>query len=416
MPDPTAFATREQLLTTQREVLAELERTWRLRRTVPATLWMVGVTFALLLVLAAVDAVGRRGASGVVVLVLVGVPALLLVWRGTLATWGAVTATRQEAEAAHRWRALDRSAAARALPPGRPGDLATAWDRRDAPDLERVARDRAADAHEALLRHNASGYLPLVVPFVIGLVGLLAVVVPGADRPAAVVIGGLVALLWCGVPAAILLRLVLREAYRRQIALNTRYEEGAALVARRQVLDGTGPRPGPEAPGVGRPGPGLYAVVCVGIAAVTTWSLRTGTPMAQRAIPVVLAVAAGLLWLAAWRSRRPRVRPLLAGTELRLGVGRPHRVEVVRDVDGSLRLRPRDPSVPEVVLPAETIRGVAPVRLSWALAPPACLVVTSTSADHAGASRDHEAGLWLLSGRRAVDVVQAAPSTDTGRT
>ena len=82
MPDPTAFATREQLLTTQREVLAELERTWRLRRTVPATLWMVGVTFALLLVLAAVDAVGRRGASGVVVLVLVGVPALLLLWRG----------------------------------------------------------------------------------------------------------------------------------------------------------------------------------------------------------------------------------------------------------------------------------------------------------------------------------------------
>lgn len=389
VPPASAYPSREALLIAQDRAVTELDRrTWGLRRMAPATAWMLAVLLVVLMALQGVS--GDLAEDSVLALVLVLAAAALVLWRGGRALRRALVLTAREAEAVVHWRDLDRTAAARALPAGEPGDLATAWDRRDAADLEEAADRRATREWASILAMGPRGHLVATLPFMIGFVGLLAVVLPFAETPHRV--GGAVAVVVCLVPAATLLGLAYREAFRRQVAYHQRWIEREVLLARRALLHpGVAPTDAPLRPA--RAARFVWVAFFCGLLVTLGVQVTTSESEALLAVAAVLGVGVLVALEATRRRHRPLVHAFTAGPADRLGVGRARPVDVVRGPEGSLELRPADDAVPGVAVPAAAIRGVAPVRMPGALAPPGVVVVVD-----AGEGSGPE-DLWVLSGR-----------------
>lgn len=394
LPSLAAHGTRAELLANQHAVLRAIDRrAWGVRRMGTAALRMLAAMFALFLVLQATGGGTAQELVAVVVVVLVVAGALL--WWSVPGLWRTLRVARLDAAAAQAWRDVVRGADARALPPGDPdasGTPSTAWDRRDSDDLDEVATRRVLEAGAAIRELAPRGHLLLTVPLTLGLVGSIAAVFP--EQSLGVRLGGLAAAVTCLLPATVLTGLTWRESYRRQREANAQWREGEVLRARRAVLADRLPEPAPPAPGPG--GRRVYVVVFVGLLALLLVQVRTASTAALVTIAGLLAVAVPLVWIGLECRRWTRVQAFDTGPADRLGVGRARRVEVERSAAGDVHLRPHDADVPAVTLPAATIRGVVPVELPGAFAPPGVVVVT----DEGVGGAPH--GLWLLSGRAAL--------------
>jgi len=389
--DATAFTDRAHLRAEQRRVLRHLDRTtWGWRRVLPMLGWLAALWLVALVTGLALSDGGRESPLLVPFLL---VACAVVGWFGIRAVARGLAATRREAAAIERWRHLDRSVDARRLPTGAFAEDAdpTGWDRRDEPDLARVAA--AVEAHELAQVTGFAARAPqlFVVPWVLGLVGFFALVVPSMTTTQRV--GGALTLLLLGVPATIAWSSYFREVLRRQRGANARVVERVALLARQRVLGA--PEPLPVRSDVLTRVVTLLAMLgFAGVLAAVNADREAALVAAATLVAAALATAAGVAW-----AYRPRVRAWCTGpADAGLGVGAHHRVRIERG-DGVLRLQPVDERLPPVDLPLSTVRGIETLRLPVFPWLPAAVIVTDDgSAD----------GIWVLTGPGAVAAVADA--------
>jgi len=361
--------TRAELLAEQQDRVRGLER----RLTSVRRLLLPGVVQVLALVigLLAVDELTRDpGAVGwqVAGAVAAALLAAVLVRHGVR--------TRALDRELRHWADLDRTAAARALPPGElrtaDRDLRTVHDARDDADLPDVAADRAMTAglHVRDLR-LVPGPVLATLPGILGLALLLGPLLgddPLAARLVGIAIGG-----GCLVSALGAWVTMIRESLRRQGVLNRAGLEREAYLARGRVL-GTADAPlDPQLPRWARP---LAAVVVLALLALLVVRVMRSSPLALliSAAVLVLGLLVPLLVLAV-RARATHVVPLGAGgTDLLHGAGSGRvRVETVA---GGLRLVPTDADLAPVELAAADVLAVEPANLPQLGAPDGVVVVT----------------------------------------
>ncbi|WP_166389348.1 hypothetical protein [Nocardioides ochotonae] len=362
---------RAELLAEQQDRLADLER----RLTSVRRLLLPGLVQALALAIGilAVDelrrdpgAVGWQVAGGVAAALL----AVVLVRHGV--------GTRALEREVRHWADLDRTAAARALPPGElriaERDLRTVHDARDDADLPAVAADRAlaAGRHVRDLR-LVPGPVLAAAPAALGLALLLGPLLdddPWAARLVGIAVGG-----GCLVSALGAWVTMIRESLRRQGVLNRAGVEREAYLARARALGTAAAPPDPQLPRWARRL--AQSVVAALLGLLWGWSLGGATLTVMIAATLALAGVVAPLAVRRAQARAPHVVPLGAGgTDLLHGAGS-GRVRI-EPVAAGLRLVPLDDGVAPVLLGADDILAVEPANLPQLGAPDGVVVVTHT--------------------------------------
>ena len=362
-------SSRADLLAEQQDRLGDLER----RLTSVRRLLLPGLVQALALGvgLLAVDELRRDpGAVG---------------WQVAGALAGALLAavlvrhgirTRALEREVRHWADLDRTAAARALPPGdlrtSGRDLRTVHDARDDADLPAVASDRAMAAGLRVRDLRlVTGPALAALPGLLGLALLLGPLLdddPLAARLVGLAVGG-----GCLVSALGAWVTMVREALRRQGVLNRAGVEREAYLARARALGTAAPPPDPQLPRWVR----LLAAAVVAALLGMLWGWLIGRApfvVTVAAMPVLAGLFAPLAVRRA-RARAPHVVPLGAGgTDLLHGAGS-GRVRI-EPVTAGLRLVPLDDGVAPVELAADDILAVEPAHLPQPGAPDGAVVVT----------------------------------------
>ncbi|GAA1476373.1 hypothetical protein GCM10009623_08190 [Nocardioides aestuarii] len=268
------------------------------------------------------------------------------------------------------WSVVDRVPRWRGLPPGQIDPaLLTAHDARDDSRLPEVARDARRRAQERIYQGRV-----FAVAAVLGLVsplGLLPLGSFGAADGDPVVIGLAVASSAVGLGAVASGWSTLWQVMRaRQRELNRASLEEEVYLARFRVLHG-GERPDdlgsvPLAARVVAP------TAVVALLGVLAWRVGDASSLALAVSGVVVALVVLVLVLAVLRQRRPHVVSLLApGGGL---LERPDKPVTVGREEGDVVLRGGGETVR---LAGHEVVSVERVRLAFALAPPAVLVVTS---------------------------------------
>jgi hypothetical protein len=271
------------------------------------------------------------------------------------------------------WAGLDRTRAARALPPGDiPEPLLTAFDARDRPDLDAVQARQGGQAlgrvydTRALLWPAMRAVVPLVVGLVLLLSGAFSDAGVAAGAPMTVV--GAVLLVTAG--AAIWTSWT--EAFHRQQGANRGYER-RLYAARAEGLGRPAPTEPDKVPLAARVVVGLIGLALVALLVVRIAMASTAAVL----VAVAILVVAGLLTVPSLlRRRRLHVVPQTSGGPTVLDApGRPAvavelegRRIVVRAVSGDAA--PGSIELDEVI-------AVVDVALGYPFAPPAVGIVTA---------------------------------------
>jgi hypothetical protein len=356
------WSTRGELLRAQRQELAAVEaRLLSLGRAAVATVAVVVTVIAVPVGLVVRDELGAPTAGAVVALALVGLATAVL-----LRHQGQASRLFRELGA---WSEVDREPQWRQLPVGYVAtELLSVHDARDDARLPEVVLLRLRRAQERVFAGRV-----FVLGALAGLHLAVAAVAWGgvllADGEPQMVVAGVAAAAVATVSVVVGWSRLLQLMLRRQRELNRAALEKQVYERRFSVLHGGEvPAPPEQVPLAARV---VAPVVGLALVLVLGWRVSTSSGVAVLvAGGLVVAIAAGAL-AAVLRQRRPHVVSLLApGGGL---LERPDKPVAVSREGGDVVLAGAGETLR---IPGHDVVGIEPVRLAFAMAPPAVLVVT----------------------------------------
>lgn len=364
----TAWPTRAELLRSRAERLRELEQHrygWR-RDVRPGAAMLLAGFLSLSATLELED--DPSGASLAIWWTLVAVALGLLL---AAVIRRALDSRKLDAEL-RSWADLDRTRAARALPPGDiPHELLTPFDARDRPDLDAVVWRAGARSTARLYDTRALAWpgLRATVPWCLGLVLLLGGALSddglAAGLPVALV-GGVTL-----IAASAAIWASWTEGFRRQQRLNDSFW-GQLYAARAAALTGTTPSAPGSVPLAARVAVGVVGLVMVGVLVIRL------SMSSMLAILIAFGILAAIAVLIAPPLLRRRVLHVVPETTDGDTVLDPPRRRIAVDLaDGAMIVRPLDDDATPVIVVLADILAVVDLRLGYPFAPPAVGIVTT---------------------------------------